>query len=714
MKKKTICCVMAAAISCSMLLQGCAGAADNKEVAGSGTGNSQTSSSTGNSEKANDSGNTESAGTIQNDAANASEASSGSVAPIITPAEHRDKVDTTIFVKKIDNLPENYICGMDASSVLVEENSGVNYYNYDGEVADVFETLADSGVNYIRLRVWNNPYDKDGNGYGGGNNDVATAIELGKRATRYGMKVCIDFHYSDFWADPKRQHCPKAWEGMDLNAKSDALYDFTVDSLTQLLDAGIDVSMVQVGNEINYGMSGEKAQANVTKLLSAGSKAVREMADKYGKDIKVVIHYTNIQDIPELTNLVTNLGLAGVDYDIIGLSYYPFWNGGFYEMQAAVQMIKNDYGKEVLLAETSYCYTSEEGDGTGNSISGEGDIVDGYPATVQGQANMLRDTMAAANDAGALGVLYWEGTWIPVGKPTDNNSEKWETYGSGWASSFAADYDPEDAGLYYGGCSWDNQALFDFEGNPLASLNTFKLIRTGSDAPLQIDAIPDVYRTFVVGDKIELPDKVDVIYNDTSRNTKVPVTWDADTVAQIDNSGQQSINVPGTVEGTDGETQTIVCHVEVKLPNLVVNPSFEDSDISMWKVEYEGSTNPTDLQEKADDAYTGDFAYHFWSGDGDMDFTIYQELTDLEEGSYRLECFAQGGDMSGDSNLELFAVVGDETYKKTFMVTNWAEWKNPVIDDIKIATGDTIKIGVHYTCNKGSWGTVDDFALTKN
>ncbi|WP_051544928.1 glycosyl hydrolase 53 family protein [Butyrivibrio sp. MC2021] len=634
--------------------------------------------------------------------------------PIVNPAEPHEPVDTEIFVKKIEGLSEDFICGMDASAVLAEENSGVNYYNYNGEAADVFETLAESGVNYIRLRVWNDPYDKDGNGYGGGNNDLPTAIELGKRATKYGMKVCIDFHYSDFWADPKRQHAPKAWEGMSLSEKADALYEFTADSMAQLLDAGVDVGMVQVGNEINYGMSGEKSQANVTKLLSSGSKAVREAADKYGKDIKVVIHYTNIQDKDELTNRVTNLGLSGVDYDIIGLSYYPFWNGDFEGMQDALKMIQNDYGKQVMLAETSYCYTAEEGDGTGNSISGAGDIVDGYPATVQGQANMLRDTMAAVNEAGGLGIFYWEGTWIPVGKPTDKNSEKWETYGSGWASSFAGDYDPDDAGLYYGGCSWDNQAMFSFDGDPLASLNVFKLIRTGSEAPLKIDAVPDVYLTYTTGDDIKLPEKADVIYNDTSKNQKVAVEWDPDVASKIDNTKAMSLNIPGTVKGSDGESFDIVCHLEIKLPNVVLNPGFEDGDVSMWQVSYEGSSNPTDLQKKADDAHTGDYAYHFWSGDGPMDFTIFQELTELEPGSYKLECFAQGGDMSGDSNLELFATVGDKTYTKTFMVTNWAEWKNPVIDDIEIKEGDTIKLGVHYVCNKGSWGTIDDFALTRN
>ena len=144
---------------------------------------------------------------------------------------------------------------MDASAVLVLENSGVKYYNFDGEEQDVFKTLSEAGVNYIRLRVWNDPYDENGNGYGGGNNDLPTAIELGRRATECGMKVCIDFHYSDFWADPKRQHAPKAWEGMEIDEKCDALYDYTKDSLTQLLEEGVDVEMVQVGNEINNGMA---------------------------------------------------------------------------------------------------------------------------------------------------------------------------------------------------------------------------------------------------------------------------------------------------------------------------------------------------------------------------------------------------------------------------------------------------------------------------
>jgi arabinogalactan endo-1,4-beta-galactosidase len=559
--------------------------------------------------------------------------------------------DSEVYVEAIPDLSNDFIRGMDASSVLVEENSGVKYYNFDGEEQDVFQTLAEAGVNYIRLRVWNDPYDENGNGYGGGNNDVATAIELGKRATKYGMKVCIDFHYSDFWVDPKRQHAPKAWEGMSLEEKSEALYDFTKTSLSEMLDAGVDVGMVQIGNEINYGMSGETKIANVTELLKSGSRAVREISDSYNQDIQIVVHYTRIIESKKLYALVQNLEDSGVDYDTIGLSYYSFWDGSLENMQSVVKTINEEYGKNVVIAETSYCYTSEDGDGTANSLGGVDDLVDGYPATVQGQTSMIRDVFAAANEAGASGVFYWEGTWIPVGKATEDNSAIWEEYGSGWASSYASDYDPEDAGLYYGGCSWDNQAFFDFEGHPLASLNLFKYLKYGTTLESAVDYVPVEKKT----------------------------------VEKIDVSG---------------------------LTNLVLNPGFEDEDTSMWKVTYEGDTNPTDYFEKPEDAYSGNIAFHFYSADSDMEFAIEQEFTDLEPGKYYLTAYSQGGDTKSDSEFELYAITSDGEQIDSFKLTTYIDWKNPTIPEIEVTDGN-LTIGVRAKTNATSWGTVDDFGLYK-
>lgn len=626
------------------------------------------------------------------------------------PAEAEAEEEwSDVFVEPVAGISDDFIRGMDASAVLSVEKSGAKYYGYDGKEQDVFETLAESGVNYIRLRVWNDPYDENGNGYGGGDNDVATAIELGKRATQYGMKVNIDFHYSDFWADPKRQHAPKAWEGMSADEKADALYDFTKESLTQILDAGVDVGMVQVGNEINNGMSGETDVPAVMGLLSAGSRAVREIADSYGKDIRIVLHYTNIEDNEEVDTMAANLKEYGVDYDIFGLSYYPFWDGTNENMQNVAKNIMDRYGKKVVIAETSYCYTEKDGDGFGNSFDGIEDAVDGYAPTVQSQATMIRDICAAANEVGVIGVFYWEGTWIPVGSADQDNSALWEKYGSGWASSYSAEYDPDDAGLYYGGCSWDNQAMFDFTGHPLPSLNVFRYLKDGHTVPLAVDFIPQTTVSRDVGEALTLPETVEVVYNDRSANTQVPVSWDASQVAAIDTKKAGTY----TVDGTLSDGTAVTADVDVEMVNYVKNPGFEEVDRSMWEIFYAGENDPTDYQEKADDAHDGDFSLHFWS-DSDMDFSICQTLTDLPAGTYQLFAFAQGGDMESTSDLELYAVInGEEIGSDAFMLTTWTDWKQPKVDNIRIGDGDTLTIGVRMKCNANSWGTIDDFTLNR-
>lgn len=615
--------------------------------------------------------------------------------------------ESTIFVEPVDGISDDFYRGMDASAVLALENSGVKYYNFDGEKQDVFMTLAQAGVNYIRLRVWNDPYDENGNGYGGGNNDVATAIALGQRATKYGMKVCIDFHYSDFWADPKKQFVPKAWEGMDIEEKSDALYNFTLESLTQLLDAGVDVGMVQIGNEINNGMSGETDVANIRKLLTAGSKAVREAAANSGKEILVAIHYTNIDDMKKLDTLLTGLQVKEIDYDIVGLSFYPYWHGTMDDLKNAITHIRNTYGKKVYVAENAYCYTAEDGDGSANSVEGTDDLAEGYSASVQGQANEVRDVCAAASEAGAEGVFYWEGTWIPVGPADADNSDLWEKYGSGWASSYASGYDPKDAGQYYGGCSWDNQAMFDFTGHPLASLNVFKYLKYGATAPLAVDSIPEVTVACNIGTDPELPDTVSVIYNDRSE-AQVPIIWNTDDVAAIDTKNGGNFTVSGTLD--DGTEVTAA--VTVDRINYVQNPSFEDSDTSMWTINYSGETDPTDYQVKAADAHSGEVAFHFWSGSADMDFSIEQSFTDLEPGTYELSAFSQGGDLSDDASMDLYALVDGRELTAPFKLTTYADWQNPVIPEIKVTDG-SLTIGVRYKCNVNSWGTLDDVTLYK-
>src|SRR5699024_2800642 len=168
-----------------------------------------------------------------------------------------DPVHADIFVDRVDGLSEDFIKGVDISSILALEKSGVKFYGENGEEQDIFQTLSDAGVNYVRVRIWNDPYDSEGNSYGGGNNDLDAAIEIGKRATEHGMKLLVNYHYSDFLADPGKQFAPKAWANLDLDEKESVLYEFTRNSLQEMHNQGIDIGMVQIGNETNNGIAGE-------------------------------------------------------------------------------------------------------------------------------------------------------------------------------------------------------------------------------------------------------------------------------------------------------------------------------------------------------------------------------------------------------------------------------------------------------------------------
>ncbi len=388
-----------------------------------------------------------------------------------TPAE------SGISVAKIDGLKKDFIMGVDISTIIAQEKSGVVYYDFEGNEQDIFKTLADSGVNYIRVRVWNDPYDENGNSYGGGGNDLAAAIEIGKRATANGMKLMVDFHYSDFWADPGKQMEPKAWKGMTVDEKADALYAYTKESLMALKGAGVDVGIVQIGNETTNALSGVSSWKSITQLMQSGSRAVREV----DQDILVAIHFTNPEKSGTYASYAKRLSENNVDYDIFASSYYPYWHGKMDNLTNLLTQISETYDKYVMVAETSYAYTDENGDGFGNTVgAGAGGF---YDHTIQGQAECIRDVIELVHNVGdnGIGVFYWEPAWIPV--PGDTYEERqalWEQYGSGWASSFSAGYDPNDAGRYYGGSAWDNQAMFDFTGKPLESLNIFKYVYSGT------------------------------------------------------------------------------------------------------------------------------------------------------------------------------------------------------------------------------------------
>jgi len=631
--------------------------------------------------------------------------------------EHKgDPVDSTIIVNKVEGLSEGFIKGMDISSLISEEESGVVYHDKDGNEEDLLKILADSGYNYVRVRVWNDPYDASGNGYGGGNNDLDKCIQIGKRATENGIKTLVDFHYSDFWADPDKQSAPKAWADMDIDTKAEAIYEYTKESVQKLKDEGVDVGMIQIGNETNAWFCGETNWINITTLMNSAAKAIREI----DKNIIIALHFADPSSQERYKNYLSILKNFEVDYDVFGTSYYPYWHGSLENLTEILKFAAEEYDKKVMVMETSWAYSPDDTDGHANTIGNGSNVVKNYSYTLQGQAEVINDVVQAVADVGdaGIGVCYWEGAWIAVPEDDMTRNEKWEKYGSGWASSYASEYDPDDAGKWYGGCAWDNQAMFDKDGNILETLYTFDYCYTGTNCPVAVDEVCNTECTIRIGDEIILPETVTAIYND--RHTEeVAVTWDEISEAAAESmqmSGPQDYKVYGstTVEGNEYK---VYCEVKMVEPNYVENFSFEDDTeegLSYWVVEDRAeSEEEHELydMDKITDAYTGTHAWH-WYAKTKCDFTITQTMTGLKPGTYKASCQIQGGDTTNGAFTLKVESDGKE-YTADTEVSEWAVFRQPTIEDIVVGEDGTATISFTVYAeadgNKGPWGTLDDF-----
>ena len=375
-----------------------------------------------------------------------------------------------------DQLDMNFnggepVRGVDVSSIVAIEESGVRFHNEDGSEADIFDILEAHGVNYIRVRVWNEPNDGNWHSYGGGNNDVRTAGIIGKRAAEHGMKLLVDIQYSDFWADPAKQTRPKYWAQHDHETLKGEIYKWTKWVLESITADGGDIGMVQVGNETNCFFCGEKDMYKICDLFASGNKAVRD----FDRNILIAHHFANPNKVDYYKWYAQVMDECKLDYDIFATSYYPYWHGTTENLTSVLKYIGDTYHKHVMVAETAYPYTNEDGDTFGNAVSSSSSGVTlKYEISPEGQAQCIADVFQAVADTGkwGLGVFYWEPAWLGVpGKTWEERRQLWEQYGSGWATDTAKEYDKDVDQA--GGSSYDNQALFDFDGKPLSSLDVF-------------------------------------------------------------------------------------------------------------------------------------------------------------------------------------------------------------------------------------------------
>ncbi len=654
----------------------------------------------------------------------------------VTVQKEDGTVDQGLYVAKVEGLQnrsEDFHMVMDASAVPSLEAAGVKYKDFDGQYKDVFEILKNNGITDIRVRVWNDPKNANGDWYGGGNCDINNAVTIATRCKEAGLGVILDFHYSDFWADPGKQTLPKEWKNYNTAQIENAVYNFTLQSLNKIKETEADITMVQIGNETNQFFLESTDWATISRYFKAGIRAVREATGEVDAGgAKTIIHFAN----PENADYVSKadaLAENGVDYDVFGSSYYPYWHGTLDNLKTQLKGVHDKYQKEVMVMETSYAFTNEDADGYGNTSS----TPVNYPLTVQGQSNQVRDVIDAMASLGdyALGVAYWEGTWIAAttSPVASVNVAKCREFGCGWALAAASDYD--DSVTSDGACVIDNQAFFRSDGTPLESLKVFSLVYEGHNVTLTADYIEkqDIYYTVGVG-PIVLPDKATVSFNSGGQPQAVDVTWDC-TEAQL----EQYINQVGNYEvrGTTEYGGVAIVTIWVMNENIMTNASFEESRGNAqtdyliqspggnWRMNYQKSSAgklQLYVSNEAQNARMGVNSFHFWD-EGTVSFTLYQTFTasDLQKygsGKFGASFDVQGGD---GANVDVHAYI---TIKKKDGSTQtlsgnkvgldgWTIWNRAAISGVEINLDEieSVEVGISVYAElsgNGPWGNIDN------
>ncbi len=366
-----------------------------------------------------------------------------------------------------------FIKGMDISTLMELERCGAKYYD-DGQERDLLDILKKYDVDTIRIRLWNDPWSESGESYGAGENDLQTSLQIAKKVTGAGFGVLLNFHYSDFWADPGKQIKPKAWASYSVEQLEQAVYDFTLETMATFLDQGVNITMVQVGNELTNGLLWPEGRVpnydNIARFVNAGIRAVRQAGTDHQKHIPVMLHLDNGGNNALYRQWFDNFISRGENFEIIGLSYYPFWHGTLQMLEDNMNDIARRYGKDLIVAEVSMGHTMEDygdyeklPDEERKGYATRPELVERieYPMTIQGQADFMEDFLRRISHIygqKGRGFFYWEPAWIPVP-------------GSGWATPASLQYmgDPGPCGN-----EWANQALFDYQGHALPA---WKVIR---------------------------------------------------------------------------------------------------------------------------------------------------------------------------------------------------------------------------------------------
>ncbi len=355
----------------------------------------------------------------------------------------KSAVERTEFIKDVD------------VSVLLEVEEHGGSFKENGIPKDALQIFKDHSINFIRLRIWHTPVY--------GYNNLDRILIMASRIKSLGLKFLLDFHYSDTWADPGQQIKPASWGNLTFQALKDSVYQYTRHVITALMNQNTLPDMVQLGNEIICGMLWDDGRvcdqyntpqqwAQLAELINEGARGISESLDP-GDTVKVMIHIDRGGDNPGSQWFFNHLLAHNVEFDIIGLSYYPWWHGTLSDLEFNTHDLAQRYGKEIILVEIAYPWTLDWYDNTHNIVGDSSQLHPGYSATVEGQSSFLSDLIDIVrnipNNKG-LGLFYWAPEWISVLQL---------------------------------GSPWENVTLFDFTGELLSSISAFDSILSDISSP---------------------------------------------------------------------------------------------------------------------------------------------------------------------------------------------------------------------------------------
>lgn len=606
-------------------------------------------------------------------------------------------------ITKAEDSGDEFIKGMDLSSLEALEDNGVVFYDENNnEITDILSYLAeDKGVNYVRLRVWNNPTTSfDAGDYC----NPAHTVEMAQRIKAAGLKLLIDFHYSDTWADPSYQTKPAAWEDLSFSELVTAVYDYTSDVLNDLNAAGAYPDMVQIGNEISGGMLWPDGYIdnldNLAALLNSGISAVRDTTPA-GKYTKIMIHLAEGGDMERFQYFFDSMESRGVtDYDVIGMSYYSYWHGTLQDVKDNMNFVSARYDKDVVIAETAYPYTYSDADDEENLIGQVQTDEVGLDASVAHQKAMIEatfNTVANVDNGHGLGAFYWEPLWVAC----------------------------DGVGVTQGaGNEWDNQTVFDAGDKALNSLNAF--LFDADTAAVNNDKDLIVYSPDALKMQVNAYSSVSAVAPTTVEVQQfdgdivsLPVTWSG--ISSIDTSKIGTYELTGTVSGLSAYTGVTLKNPVLKVviqKNVASDSSFEIMTSSTpWKInKITGSagqiTNGSDSTP-----YSGTGSFQYWDDEA-FCTEVYQTVTVTAGKTYKLNALYQGLSANVDSaNSYFFAryTSGSKTtYLGTAAISNtyYKDWHEAAISTITIPKGVTkLVIGARITGTSGGYGTIDDLEL---